>query len=90
LGCIFTQTKTDAEGYLIRDPDSTTYTGAIESSEQFGKRPQSGSLEAGLEPRPKEGGPGRWIGVDLESGSAAFPRRHTDGRPVSGARTSGS
>jgi hypothetical protein len=38
LGCIFTQTQTDAEGYPIRDPDSTTYTGAIESSEQFGKR----------------------------------------------------
>jgi hypothetical protein len=38
LGCVFTQTKTDAEGYPIRDPDSTTYTGAIETSEQFGKR----------------------------------------------------
>ena len=38
LGCIFIQTQTDAEGYPIRDPDSTTYTGAIESSEQFGKR----------------------------------------------------
>jgi len=38
LGCVFTQAKTDAEGYPIRDPDSTTYTGAIETSEQFGKR----------------------------------------------------
>ncbi len=27
LGCVFTQTKWDAEGYPIRDPDSTTYTG---------------------------------------------------------------
>lgn len=38
LGCVFTQTKWDKEGYAIRDPDSTTYTGAIENCEQFGKR----------------------------------------------------
>jgi hypothetical protein len=38
LGCIFTQTSWDAEGYPIRDPDSTTYTGAIETAEEFGKR----------------------------------------------------
>jgi hypothetical protein len=38
LGCVFTQTACDEEGYPIRDPDSTTYTGAIESAEEFGKR----------------------------------------------------
>lgn len=38
LGCVFTQTKWDDEGYAIRDPDSTTYIGAIEAAEQFGKR----------------------------------------------------
>ena len=38
LGCVFIQTKWDAEGYPIRDPDSTTYTGAIEPAEEFGKR----------------------------------------------------
>lgn len=38
LGCVFTQTTWDEEGYPIRDPDSTTYTGAIETAEQFGKR----------------------------------------------------
>jgi hypothetical protein len=38
LGCVFTQTKWDEEGYAIRDPDSTTYTGAIEAAEEFGKR----------------------------------------------------
>ena len=38
LGCIFTQTRWDPEGYAIRDPDSTTYTGAIETAEEFGKR----------------------------------------------------
>ena len=38
LGCVFTQTKWDKEGFAIRDPDSTTYVGAIENAEQFGKR----------------------------------------------------
>ncbi len=38
LGCVFTQTAWDEEGFAIRDPDSTTYTGAIENAEQFGKR----------------------------------------------------
>ena len=38
LGCVFTQTTWDKEGYPIRDPDSTTYTGAIETAEEFGKR----------------------------------------------------
>ena len=37
-GCVFTQTKWDHEGYAIRDADSTTYTGAIETAEAFGKR----------------------------------------------------
>ena len=38
LGCVFTQTAWDKEGFAIRDPDSTTYTGAIETAEEFGKR----------------------------------------------------
>jgi hypothetical protein len=38
LGCVFTQTTWDQEGYAIRDSDSTTYTGAIETAEEFGKR----------------------------------------------------
>jgi hypothetical protein len=38
LGCVFTQTTWDDEGYAIRDPDSTTYAGAIETAEEFGKR----------------------------------------------------
>jgi len=38
LGCVFTQTAWDKEGFPIRDPDSTTYTGAIETSEEFGRR----------------------------------------------------
>jgi hypothetical protein len=38
LAGFFTQTTWDEEGYPIRDPDSTTYTGAIETAEEFGKR----------------------------------------------------
>ena len=38
LGCVFTQTDWDQEGYPIRDSDSTTYAGAIETAEEFGKR----------------------------------------------------
>ena len=38
LGCVFTQTGWDAEGFAVRDRGSTTYTGAIENAEQFGKR----------------------------------------------------
>ena len=38
LGCLFTQTHTDEEGWPVRDADSTTYTGAIETAEEFGLR----------------------------------------------------
>ena len=38
LGCAFSQTAWDKEGYAIRDPDSTTYTGAIETAAEFGRR----------------------------------------------------
>jgi hypothetical protein len=38
LGCVFTQTETDDEGRPVRDDDATTYTGAIETAEQFGRR----------------------------------------------------
>jgi hypothetical protein len=38
LGCVFTQTTVDEQGRPIRDPDSTTYVGAIEAAEKFGLR----------------------------------------------------
>jgi hypothetical protein len=38
LGCVFTQTTWDREGYPIRNPDSTTYTGGVETAQEFGKR----------------------------------------------------
>jgi len=38
VGCVFTQTRWDKEGFAIRDPDSTTYVGAIETAAEFAKR----------------------------------------------------
>lgn len=38
LGCVFTQTTWDEQGHAVRDPGSTTYTGAIETAGDFGKR----------------------------------------------------
>lgn len=38
LGCVFWQSTRDEQGRPVRDPDSTTYTGAIETAEQFGRR----------------------------------------------------
>lgn len=38
FGCVFTQTAWDDEGYAVRDPGSTTYTGAIETAGEFGNR----------------------------------------------------
>jgi len=38
LGCVFTQTTTDKEGWPVRDEDSTSYVAAIETAEQFGLR----------------------------------------------------
>ena len=48
LGCLFTQTTLDEEGHPIRDPNTTTYVGAIESSEAFGRRLYAEALRRGL------------------------------------------
>jgi hypothetical protein len=48
LGCVFTQVGLDKEGYPQRDPDSTTYVGAIESSTLFGWRMYAEALRRGL------------------------------------------
>jgi hypothetical protein len=38
LGCVFSQTRVDAEGYPVREEASTSYVGAIENCEEFGRR----------------------------------------------------
>jgi hypothetical protein len=49
LGCVFTQVGLDKEGYPQRDPDSTTYVGAIESSALFGWRIYAEARRRGLD-----------------------------------------
>jgi hypothetical protein len=48
LGCVFTQISLDQKGRPQRDPDSTTYVGAIESSTLFGWRMYAEALRRGL------------------------------------------
>jgi hypothetical protein len=54
LGCVFTQTSYDKEGFPIRDPGSTTYTGAIETAEEFGKRIYLEAYQRGWERAAKK------------------------------------
>ena len=49
VGCVFTQTKLDAEGHPVRDEGSTSYVGAIETSEKFGHRIYAEAQRRGLE-----------------------------------------
>jgi hypothetical protein len=48
LGCVFTQTTIDEKGRAVRDQDSTTFTGAIESAEDFGWRIYGAAVRTGL------------------------------------------
>ncbi|MDP2915749.1 MAG: ISKra4 family transposase [Candidatus Aminicenantes bacterium] len=48
LGCVFTQTTVDEEGYPIRDPDTTSFVGAIETAETFGWRIYGEAWRQGL------------------------------------------
>lgn len=48
LGCVFTQTCRDERGWPLRDPDSTTFVGAIEGADAFGWRLYSEALRRGL------------------------------------------
>lgn len=48
LGCVFTQTTLDKEGYPVRDEDSTTYVGAIEKADVFGRRFYAEAVRRGL------------------------------------------
>ena len=48
LGCVFTQTSFDAEGWPLRDPESTSSVGAIETAEEFGPRLHVEAVRRGL------------------------------------------
>lgn len=47
LGCVFTQTTTDAEGRPVRDEESTTYIGAIETAAEFSGRIYTEAFQRG-------------------------------------------
>ena len=48
LGCVFTQTTFDKKGRPIRDPASTSFTGAIEACGPFGQRIYAEAVRRGL------------------------------------------
>lgn len=54
FGCVFTQTTSDKKGYPVRDESSTSYVGAIETAEVFGKRIYAEALSRGLENAQKQ------------------------------------
>jgi len=65
VGCVFTQTKQDEQGHPIRDEDSTTYVGAIETAEAFGPRIYAEAVRRGLRQAREvvvlgDGGPWIW------------------------------
>jgi hypothetical protein len=49
LGCVFTQTGVDREGRPVRDDESTSYAGAIETAELFGRRIYQEAMRRGME-----------------------------------------
>jgi hypothetical protein len=48
LGCVYTQTALDEKGRPVRDPESTSYVGAIEKSVDFGHRLHAEAVRRGL------------------------------------------
>jgi len=64
LGCVFTQTMVDHQGYAVRDEESTTYVGAIETAECFGRRVYAEAVRRGI-PRARKiiilGDGAKWI-----------------------------
>jgi hypothetical protein len=49
LGCVFTQTGFDRKGRPVRDDDSTSYAGAIEMAEVFGRRMYQEAMRRGMD-----------------------------------------
>jgi hypothetical protein len=49
VGCVFTQTTVDEDGFAVRDENSTTYVAGIESSTFFGERIYTEAVARGIE-----------------------------------------
>lgn len=65
LGCVFTQSQLDEKGRPVRDKDSTSYCGAIETAELFGQRTHMEAKRRGVERAQKvvvlgDGAPWIW------------------------------
>ncbi len=65
LGCVFSQTRRDEQGFPLRDPDSTTYVGAIEDASAFGARIYTEATRRGATRAPRlvvlgDGAPWIW------------------------------
>lgn len=65
LGCVFTQTTVDKEGRPVRDEESTSYVGAIETAEQFATRIYGEAKRRGIDRAEKvivlgDGAPWIW------------------------------
>jgi uncharacterized protein UPF0236 len=70
LGVLFTQTGLDEQNQPVRDEDSTTYVGAIETAEAFGLRIYTEAMRRGLESAQQvivlgDGAPWIWKIADL-------------------------
>ena len=48
LGCVFIQTSVDEEEFPVRDPDTTSFVGAIETADAFGWRMYGEARRRGL------------------------------------------
>ncbi len=65
LGCVFTQTTVDEKGYPIRDENSTSYIGAIETADELAPRIYAEAVRRGLDRAEKvcvigDGAPWIW------------------------------
>jgi len=49
LGAVFTQTTVDKDGWPMRDPDRTSYVGAVETADEFGYRAYTEAWRRGWE-----------------------------------------
>ena len=87
LGCVFTQTTTDVKGFPVRDPDSTSFVGAIESAEDFGWRIYGEAIRRGLTQAKQVvvlGDGAEWI---KNLAQMHFPEATLDHRPLSCSTT---
>ena len=82
MAAVFTQATVDADGYPVRDPDSSSYLATLAPAPGFG-------ILMAAEARRRGAGHIRQLTIlgdgaplDLEPRQPALPRRHPDCRPV--------